>query len=59
MQHLHVWFVAGAYATFALILLADLFLPRIKLRSLLRGILLRERRASAPTRPVSADHRTP
>ena len=47
MQHLHVWFVAAAYAIALLILVADALLPRIKFQSLLRGILLRERRASA------------
>lgn len=59
MQHLHVWFVAGAYAAFAAILIADLFLPRIKLRALLRGILLRERRASAPNRTTPIDDAAP
>ena len=47
MEHLHGWFVAAAYAIALVILLADAFLPRIKFKSLLRGILLRERRASA------------
>lgn len=45
MEHLHVWFVTAAYAVTALILLADALLPRIKFKALLRGILLRERRA--------------
>lgn len=58
MQHLHVWFVIGAYATFALILLADFVLPRIKFKSLLRGILLRERRAAAPN-PASLERPSP
>jgi len=44
MEHLHPWFVAAAYAAFTLLLLADAALPRIKFKSLLRGILLRERR---------------
>ena len=44
MAHLHDWFVAAAYAVFAVILLADAVLPRLKFKSLLRGILLRERR---------------
>jgi hypothetical protein len=48
MEHLHGWFVAAAYAAFALILLADAVLPRIKFTSILRGILLRERRAKPP-----------
>jgi hypothetical protein len=47
MEHLHGWVVAAAYAIALVILLADAFLPRIKFKSLLRGILLRERRASA------------
>lgn len=47
MEHLHVWFVAAAYAITALILLADALLPRIKFKALLRGILLRERRAKS------------
>ena len=47
MEHLHGWFVAAAYVIALAILLADAFLPRIKFQSLLRGILLRERRASA------------
>lgn len=47
MEHLHGWFVAAAYVIALVILLADALLPRIKLKSLLRGILLRERRASA------------
>lgn len=45
MEHLHGWFVAAAYLAFAAILLLDAVLPRIKFKSLLRGILLRERRA--------------
>ncbi len=44
MEHLHVWFVAGAYAVTLIVLAADAILPRIKLKSQLRGILLRERR---------------
>jgi heme exporter protein D len=44
MADLHSWFVAGAYAVFVVILLADAVLPRLKFKSLLRGILLRERR---------------
>jgi|JI81BgreenRNA_FD_contig_81_1378284_length_1259_multi_3_in_0_out_0_2 hypothetical protein len=47
MEHLHGWFVAAAYLVSAIILLADALLPRVKFKSLLRGILLRERRASA------------
>ena len=47
MEHLHGWFVAAAYAIALVILVADALLPRIKFKSLLRGILLLERRASA------------
>jgi heme exporter protein D len=53
MEHLHGWFVAAAYAVFAVILLADAILPRIKFKSLLRGILLRERRSANTTRTAS------
>ena len=47
MEHLHGWFVAAAYGVSAILLLGDALLPRVKFKSLLRGILLRERRASA------------
>ena len=44
MEHLHLWFVSAAYAAFVIILAADALLPRLALRTLLRGIVLRERR---------------
>jgi heme exporter protein CcmD len=50
MEHLHGWFVAAAYAVSAVVLAADAILPRIKFQSLLRGILLRERRTPNPDR---------
>lgn len=50
MEHLHGWFVAAAYAAFTVILALDAILPRIKFKSLLRGILLRERRATPSDR---------
>lgn len=46
MEHLHGWFVAAAYAIGLGVLVADAVLPRIKFKSLLRGILLRERRTA-------------
>jgi hypothetical protein len=55
MQHLHVWFVAAAYAITAGILLADALLPRFKLQSLLRDIVLRERRRANPKPPASSE----
>lgn len=59
MEHLHGWFVAAAYAVFAVLMLADAILPRVKFKSLLRGILLRERRAPASPPSASADRSTP
>ena len=59
MEHLHGWFVAAAYAAFAVLLLADAVLPRIRFKSLLRGILLRERRTGASTPSASAERSTP
>lgn len=47
MEHLHGWFVAAAYAVAAVILVADAVLPRVKFKSLLRGMMLRERRNAA------------
>lgn len=44
MEHLHGWFVTAAYAVFTLVLVFDAFLPWIKFKSLLRGIVLRDRR---------------
>ncbi|MBS3959883.1 MAG: hypothetical protein KGZ52_10855 [Xanthomonadaceae bacterium] len=52
MEHLHPWFLAGAFGISAVLLVADAVLPRIKFKSLLRGILLRERRQSKPERPA-------
>jgi heme exporter protein CcmD len=46
MQHLHGYFVAAAYAIFAVVLAADFLLPRLRQRQVLRGIRLRERRQS-------------
>lgn len=51
MEHLHPWFLAGAFGVSAVLLLADALLPRIKFKSLLRGILLRERRTPPPSSP--------
>jgi len=51
MEHLHHWFVLAAYGITFVILFADAILPRVKFQSLLRGILLRERR-SAAARPA-------
>ena len=50
MEHLHPWFVAGAYGVAFLLLLADAVLPRVRFQSLLRGIRLRERRAKTSDR---------
>jgi heme exporter protein D len=58
MEHLHGWFVAAAYVIGLGILVADAVLPRIKFKSLLRGILLRERRAAAHP-PVPTDRSNP
>jgi heme exporter protein D len=50
MEHLHGWFVAAAYVIGLGILVADAVLPRLRLKSLLRGIQLRERRNAPTTR---------
>lgn len=52
MEHLHPWFIAAAFGVSAVLLVADAVLPRIKFQSILRGILLRERRPSNPERPA-------
>lgn len=54
MEHLHVWFITGAYLVSLALLACDAILPRIRFHSLLRGILLRERRnqqATARSKP--------
>jgi len=52
MEHLHPWFIAAAFGVSAVLLVADAVLPRIKFQSLLRGILLRERRQPNPEHPT-------
>lgn len=47
MEHLHGWFVAAAYAFFALMLVADALLPRYRFTALLRAIRRREQRSKA------------
>lgn len=53
MEHLHGWFLAAAYAAFTLVLVVDAILPWIKLKSLLRSIVLRDRRHPPSERTIT------
>lgn len=51
----YLGYVAAAYAVFAIVMLWDMLAPALRIRSLLRDVLQRARRAAAKTAPTSTD----
>lgn len=51
----YLGYVVAAYAVFLLVMLWDMLVPALRIRSLLRDVLQRARHAASKTAPTSTD----